>query len=241
MQTFRHILDGLELSTGIAWTLSEIAEAKGRQALNRRQAPMLFDGLREQARIQSVESSNRIEGVTVAAERLVPLVEGRETPRDRPEEEISGYRQALDLVLNHSRDLAVTPQTLLRLHRLCVPSAGDAGQWKTVDNDIVELRPGQAPRIRFRCVPAEETPAAVDELCAHYRHTFSQRQIPAPVVVAAPGGATPANECSKTQIDVVMSVLLLWGHGGPRAAPAAPTRSPTARCRGRCQTGVPLC
>ena len=185
MQSFRHSLHELEIPTGFVWQLEEIAEAKGRQELYRQRAPQLLVGLREQARIQSVESSNRIEGVTVAAGRLVPLVEGRETPRDRPEEEIAGYRQALDLILTPPQDLAVTPKTLLRLHGLCMAGAGDAGQWKAVDNDIVELRPGQAPRIRFRCVPAQETPGAVEELCVQYRQTIEQRQIPAPVVVAA--------------------------------------------------------
>ena len=37
-----------------------------------RQAPQLLKALREMALIQSVESSNRIEGVMVAPERLVP-------------------------------------------------------------------------------------------------------------------------------------------------------------------------
>ena len=185
MQTFRHILPGLVLPTGVVWQLGEIAEAKGRQEVYRQTAPQVLADLRQQARIQSVESSNRIEGVTVAADRLVPLVEGREAPRDRPEEEIAGYRQALDLVLEQTGELPMEPETLLRLHRLCTPGAGDGGQWKSIDNEIVETRPGQAPRIRFRCVPAADTPAAVDELCLHYRQAVAERQMPVPVTVAA--------------------------------------------------------
>ena len=44
----------------------------------------------ELAMIQSVVSSNRIEGVTVASDRLRPLVLGRAKPRDRSEEELAG-------------------------------------------------------------------------------------------------------------------------------------------------------
>ena len=41
--------------------------------------------------------------------------------------------------------------------------SGDAGQFKKVDNEIVELRPDGPPVIRFKCVKAKDTPAAVNE------------------------------------------------------------------------------
>ena len=50
------------------------------------------------ALVQSVESSNRIEGVTVEADRLRPLVLGNARPKDRSEQEIAGYRSALNLI-----------------------------------------------------------------------------------------------------------------------------------------------
>jgi hypothetical protein len=76
----------IALPTGSVWLMTDIAEAKGRQRLYTKQAPQLLKALREMALIQSVESSNRIEGVTVAPERLVPLVVGKAKPRDRSEE-----------------------------------------------------------------------------------------------------------------------------------------------------------
>ena len=66
----------LALPTGTVWLLTDIAEAKGRQDLHAKQAPQLLKALRETALVQSVESSNRIEGVTVAPARLRPLVVG---------------------------------------------------------------------------------------------------------------------------------------------------------------------
>ena len=98
MMSFRgNRLKEIALPTGSVWLISDIAEAKGRQQLYTKQAPQLLKALREMALIQSVESSNRIEGVTVAPERLVPLVVGNAKPRDRSEEEIRGYRRALQL------------------------------------------------------------------------------------------------------------------------------------------------
>ena len=52
-----------------------------------------------------------------------------------------------------------------RLHALCWPASGDAGQFRCIDNDIVRLTCGKAPTIRFRCVTAKEKPEAISELC----------------------------------------------------------------------------
>jgi hypothetical protein len=70
-------------------------EARGKQDLWVKQRPEVLAALRDQAMIQSSESSNRIEGVTVSASRLRPLILGSARPRDRPEEELAGYRRAL--------------------------------------------------------------------------------------------------------------------------------------------------
>ncbi|HSN86602.1 MAG TPA: hypothetical protein VL025_07575, partial [Thermoanaerobaculia bacterium] len=107
MTSFRgNNLARLALPVGTVWLLTDVAEAKGRQNLTLQQAPEGLEALRETARVQSVESSNRIEGVTVAPERLLPLVAGNAKPRDRSEEEIQGYRRALDLIHAEARDLA---------------------------------------------------------------------------------------------------------------------------------------
>jgi len=46
-----------------------------------RQKPEVLEALREQAIIQSAESSNRIEGVTIPPDRLRPVVLGKSKPR----------------------------------------------------------------------------------------------------------------------------------------------------------------
>lgn len=167
------------------WLLTDIAEAKGRQELYSKQSPQLLRILRETALIQSVESSNRIEGVTVSPERLGPLVEGSTRPRDRSEEEIQGYRRALSLIHSQSAELLIRPQLFQRLHQLMEEGGGDAGQWKRIDNEIVELRPGAPPRVRFRPLSAAATPAAIKELCLSYRHALDQEHVPPLAATAA--------------------------------------------------------
>jgi Fic family protein len=179
MMSFRN--DRLKLTTlggGTLWLLTDIAEAKGKQAAYLGRAPEELERLRDQAIIQSTESSNRIEGVTVAPERLEPLVAGTTTPRDRSEQEIQGYRRALDLVHTQGKHLAVTPEVTLRLHALAQEGGGDAGQWKARDNEIIEFPAGGgAPFVRFKPVSAAETPAAMDELCRLYAYAVDQQQV----------------------------------------------------------------
>src|SRR6185295_15694371 len=92
---------------------------------------------------------------------------------------------ALERVHLHARDLAIEPRLLLDLHGLVQEGAGDAGQWKRVDNEIVEILGGEAPRIRFRPTSARDTAAAVEEMCLAYRAISSQREAPPLVTIAA--------------------------------------------------------
>ena len=174
-----------QMPVSASWLLSACMEARGRQELWMRQKPEVLEVLREQAVIQSAESSNRIEGVTVAQERLRPLVVGHARPRDRSEEEIAGYRAALDWVFTGKRPSQVNARVIRRLHALAQGgSIADAGQWKAKDNEIIEILPDGERRVRFRPTPAKETPAMIDTLCAHYREACERPDIPPLLTVA---------------------------------------------------------
>lgn len=186
MMTFRmHRLRDHTLPMSTAWLLNDIAEAKGKQELFTRQSPQVLEALRQAAIIQSTESSNRIEGVTVAPDRLKPLVLGNAAPRDRSEQEVQGYRLALSEIHSRAEQLPITPETLKHLHALCQSASGDAGQLKRMDNEVIQLIPGAAPVVRFRCVKAAETSKAVEELCTLYRYALDQDHIPPLIAIAA--------------------------------------------------------
>src|ERR1022692_2850283 len=157
----------------------------GKQHLWIGQKPEVLEVLREQAIIQSAESSNRIEGVTVAANRLRPLVIGRARPRDRSEEELAGYRAALDWIFSRKNRVAITPDVIRRLHALSQGgSSGDAGEWKKRDNEIVEILPGGERSLRFVPVSAKKTPAAMEMLCRRYRAVGDEERVPPLLMVA---------------------------------------------------------
>lgn len=165
------------VSTG--WLLGECMEAKGRQELWTRQRPEVLTALREQAIIQSVESSNRIEGVTVSTARLRPIVLGKAKPRDRSEEELAGYRKALDWIFSRKISQTIESNVILRLHSMAQGGfSGDAGQWKQKDNEIIEFLPDGKRVVRFKPTTARKTPQAIEELCRNYQHVCEDTSVP---------------------------------------------------------------
>ena len=168
-----------EIPIGTGWLLGACMEARGKQDLWIRQKPEVLEVLREQAIIQSAESSNRIEGVTVAANRLRPLLIARARPLDRSEEELAGYRIALDWIYSRKNRVAITPAVIRRLHALAQGgSSGDAGEWKKRDNEIIEILPTGERSLRFVPVSAKRTPVVVDMLCRRYREITYAEGVP---------------------------------------------------------------
>ncbi|MFA6241385.1 MAG: hypothetical protein WC655_10670, partial [Candidatus Hydrogenedentales bacterium] len=114
-----------------AWYLADLGEARGKQELFTRQAPQRLKALREHALIESAVSSNRIEGVEVDQARIGTVIFGKPLLRDRNEEELRGYREALTLLHTEGVSLPVSEKTILKLHKLARGKVGDAGQYKT--------------------------------------------------------------------------------------------------------------
>lgn len=186
MMSFRgDYINVFALPSSSVWLLTDIAEAKGRLDFRSLHAPRLLRALRETAIVQSAESSNRIEGVTVEPSRRRPLVLGKARPRDRSEEELQGYQNVLKRIHESAAEMTVDAELLRCFHRAIQESSGDAGQWKRIDNEIVQLRPHAPPLVRFRPVSAKRTPTAVAELCRSYRHAIDRSHLVPLVGIAA--------------------------------------------------------
>lgn len=178
MMSFKKTDKDLYLPLGAVWLMNSIAEYKGKQGLYAKQSPQILKALVEMALIESAESSNRIEGVIVDKNRLKPLVIGHSKPRDRSEEEVAGYRNALDLIHKKHTNLEISPNTILELHRISHAGSGDAGEWKKKDNEIIRKNPDGSVEIIFRPVSASETPKTIEQLCLTYKHSIEQLRYP---------------------------------------------------------------
>jgi Fic family protein len=161
MMTLRQFAAGhAAIPPGTAWHLSDLGEFRGKQELYTRQSPQRLKALREHALIESAVSSNRIEGVSIDPGRVREIL-GVPKPlfRDRDEEEVRGYRDALAWIHAEAKKIPSDEQTIKRLHALTRGQIWDAGQCKGKDGDIIERYPDGGERVRFRTVPAAETSA----------------------------------------------------------------------------------
>ena len=169
-------LDDLRLDAADGSTLKALGECRGRQELFRRQTPELLSALRDAAVIESTESSNRIEGVVAPHHRVEALVLKQATPRNRSEQEIAGYRDALNLIHESGREMALSVNVILQLHTILYRyHPGPGGRWKMTQNEIVERdAAGKVRRVRFVPPSPVATPGLMDTMTAEYARAVAR-------------------------------------------------------------------
>lgn len=169
-----------------AWYLADLGEFRGKQELYTRQSPQRLKVLREHALIESAVSSNRIEGVALEASRVRDvLVAPKPLFRDRDEEEVRGYRDALDWLHRDATDIAVSEESIRHLHAMARGQIWDAGQYKEKDGDIIERYPDGRERVRFRPVAAARTGEAMVALVADWQRCLDEAWVHPLIALAA--------------------------------------------------------
>ena len=179
-------LENMSVPMSTVRSVGLLNEYKGRQQLYERQSPQLLGALRELARVQSIESSNRIEGVTAPEGRVAELAAARTEPKDRSEQEIAGYRDVLATVHVAAATMEVTPGLILQLHRdLYQFSPAPGGAWKSSPNDIVDVLPDGSHRVRFTPVAPHLVESAVRDLTDGYRRVSAEGRVDPLIAVPA--------------------------------------------------------
>lgn len=132
----------------------------------------------EVAKIQSTESSNKIEGIYTSGDRLKKIVLYKTMPRSRNEREISGYRDVLNTIHENYEYIPIKDTFILQMHRdlYKFENAGMGGAYKSDDNIIEEEDSLGNKSVRFNPVPARETPESVKELCEKYNDALNHSE-----------------------------------------------------------------
>lgn len=159
------------LTPEIVKKLVRINEYKGEQRLFVEAHKDELNKLVEIAKIQSTESSNKIEGISTENDRLKNLVQAKTTPRNRDESEIAGYRDVLNTIHESYDYIPINANYLLQLHRDLYKFLAnvDGGVFKTSNNIIRETDSEGNEYVRFRPVAAWETAPAIELLCDSFR------------------------------------------------------------------------
>ena len=164
------LLKKMSIDAEVLSLISEIKELKGKQNFFNKMKKIKLDKLIQTAKIQSIESSNRIEGIVTTEQRISDLYHQKATPKNRDEEEIMGYRDVLNTVHENYEHIALTANHILQMHRdLYKFSAGSVGgKYKAVQNYIQEEDAEGNKKIRFTPLEAFLTPNAINSICEEY-------------------------------------------------------------------------
>lgn len=156
-----------------------IHEFKGRQQLYLAQKPDELDRLVELAKIQSTEASNAIEGIITTNQRLVQLMNDKTTPKNRDEEEIKGYRYALNLVHENFEYIPIRPNYILQLHQEMYQflDVNFGGKFKDTPNEIDAVYPDGRKVVIFKPLEPYETPEAIEKICEEYGKAINQLNV----------------------------------------------------------------
>lgn len=158
---------------------ANIASLKTMSGVRKDEYPRIFTELESVARVQSVKSSNAIEGIVTSDERIAAIVNQNSAPLNHNESEIAGYRDALNEIHLNFSYIDFREREILRLHEMMMSIAGYefGGQYKTDDNVILEVDANGNRRIRFRPTPASETQKAMEQLELAYMDARSNANI----------------------------------------------------------------
>ena len=165
--------------------VAKIHEFKGKQELYLRQKPVELERLVEIAKVQSTESSNRIEGIVTTRSRLQQLVEDKITPRNRDEKDILGYRNVLNLIHENYQYIPLKSNYILQLHRdlLQYTELSYGGKYKTSPNEIDAVLPNGEKRILFKPLEPYETPDAIEQICSSYQQALDHEIVDSLILI----------------------------------------------------------
>lgn len=173
------------LTPEIVMYLTQIHEFKGEQTLFIEAKADTLSQLVDISKIQSIEASNKIEGIYTSDERLKALVKDSTRPRTRNEREIAGYRDVLNTIHENHDYIPPKPSIILQLHRDLYKFEGMdiGGRYKTSDNIIEEQDAEGNKSVRFRPMPAWETPEAIEKICQSYDEALNSENIDALIII----------------------------------------------------------
>lgn len=159
--------------------VAAIYKEAGKQELYLKQRPEQLEKLVDIAKVQSTEASNAIEGIVTTNTRIRQIVNEKTTPKNRDEQEIAGYRDALNIIHDSFDAILITQNYILQLHKIMYSHMNNplAGRTKTVQNYISATYPDGHTETLFIPLAPYETPEALDRICEEYNRVIGNMEL----------------------------------------------------------------
>ena len=169
----------LKWDSTILGLVAAIYKEAGKQELYLKQQPEIPEKLVEIAKIQSTEASNAIEGIVTTNTRVKQLALEKTTPKNRAEEEIAGYRDALNTIHENFDAIPITQNYILQLHKILYGQVQNAyaGRTKSVQNYITATYSDGHTETLFTPLSPLETPLALDRICEEYNVVIGNAEV----------------------------------------------------------------
>ena len=165
--------------------IAAIYKEAGKQEMYLKQRPEELEKLVEIAKVQSTEASNAIEGIVTTSTRIRQLVEEKTAPRNRDEQEIAGYCDALNIIHENFDAIPITRNYILQLHKVLYSHMNNpmAGQTKSVQNYISATYPNGHTETLFTPLAPFETPEALNRICDEYNRVIGNMEAEPLIVI----------------------------------------------------------
>lgn len=186
MHTFNYsVIQKTKWDSEILGLIAAIYKEAGKQELCLKQKPEEMEKLVEIAKVQSTEASNAIEGIVTTNTRMRQLVEEKTAPRNRNEQEIAGYRDALNIIHENFDAIPITRNYILQLHSILYSHMNNpmAGRTKNVQNYISSTWPDGHMETLFTPLAPYETPEALDRICEEYNRVIGNMEAEPLIVI----------------------------------------------------------
>ena len=135
--------------------ISEIDQFKGKWLAIRNEENQYLKELKRIATIMSIGSSTRIEGAKLSDEEIEKLLNNMQINNleSRDEQEVAGYYNVLDTIIENNRDIMLSESHIFQLHNLLLKfSTKDSrhrGKYKNLSNKVVAKYPDGQEQVIF--------------------------------------------------------------------------------------------
>lgn len=147
--------------------------------------------LKRIATIESIGSSTRIEGATLMDSEIEQLLKTVKISKleKRDEQEVIGYYDALDVVLENYADFKLTENNIKHLHKFLLKHSDKDkhhfGKYKTLSNKVVANYPKGVQKIIFNTTEPHLVQKEMQELLQWSTAAFENKRIHPLIIIAA--------------------------------------------------------
>ena len=130
--------------------------------------------------------ADKEKGIVTTNTRIKQLVEKKTTPRNRDEQEIAGYRDALNIIHESFDAIPMSQNYILLLHKILYSHMNNpmGGRTKSVQNYISATYPDGHVETLFTPLSPFETPEALDKICEEYNRVIENMEVEPLIIIS---------------------------------------------------------